>query len=224
MTRRSRPRRSDEQAGDDTLPGTGLGPQIEVTTDVNVIAGQPQRHRRPVAPRAHGRASDGADAEAGHHLRGGARGEVRRAGQVSPGAVRQPPAEEAGGSASAGIGQLLFCLNQAMTRDPAPWPGCGSWPDWRLQVPGAGRRSGRRRARTGTAGTREPRSAHPPSTSWAASWAGRSVPAHSLSTRLGLSNGLTLERLIDPEAVRDDLFATVLDRLIVRSPAPDQTD
>jgi hypothetical protein len=45
-----------------------------------------------------------------------------------------------------------------------------------------------------------------------------------LSTRLGLSNGLTLERLIDPEAVRDDLFATVLDRLIVRSPAPDQTD
>ena len=41
---------------------------------------------------------------------------------------------------------------------------------------------------------------------------------------LGLSNGLALERLIDPEAVPDDLLATVLDRLIVRPPAPDQTD
>jgi len=40
---------------------------------------------------------------------------------------------------------------------------------------------------------------------------------------LGLSNGLALERLIDPEAVPDDLLATVLDRLIVRPPAPDQT-
>jgi hypothetical protein len=41
---------------------------------------------------------------------------------------------------------------------------------------------------------------------------------------LCLSNGLALERLIDPEAVPDDLLATVLDRLIVRPPTPDQTD
>ncbi len=41
---------------------------------------------------------------------------------------------------------------------------------------------------------------------------------------LGLSNGLALERLIDPEAVPDDLLATVLDRLIVQPPATDQID
>ena len=41
---------------------------------------------------------------------------------------------------------------------------------------------------------------------------------------LGLSNGLVLERLVDPEAVPDDLLATILDRLIVRPPATDQID
>lgn len=41
---------------------------------------------------------------------------------------------------------------------------------------------------------------------------------------LGLSNGLALERLIDPEAVPDDLLVTVLNRLIVQPPAPGQID
>jgi len=39
---------------------------------------------------------------------------------------------------------------------------------------------------------------------------------------LGLSNGLALERLVDPEAVPDDLLATLLSRLIVQPPAADQ--
>jgi AcrR family transcriptional regulator len=41
---------------------------------------------------------------------------------------------------------------------------------------------------------------------------------------LGMSNGLALERLIDPEAVPDDLLATVLNRLIIRPPAADRID
>lgn len=41
---------------------------------------------------------------------------------------------------------------------------------------------------------------------------------------LGLSNGLALERLIDPEAVPDDLLATILNRLIARPPATDKND
>lgn len=41
---------------------------------------------------------------------------------------------------------------------------------------------------------------------------------------LGLSNGLALERLVDPEAVPDDLLTTVLNRLIVRPPAPGAID
>jgi AcrR family transcriptional regulator len=40
---------------------------------------------------------------------------------------------------------------------------------------------------------------------------------------LGLSNGLALERLIDPEAVPDDLLATILNRLTARPRPADQT-
>ena len=39
---------------------------------------------------------------------------------------------------------------------------------------------------------------------------------------LGLSNGLALERLIDPGAVPGDLLATILDRLIVPPQATSQ--
>ncbi len=41
---------------------------------------------------------------------------------------------------------------------------------------------------------------------------------------LGLSNGFALERLVAPEAVPDDLLATVLDRLVVRPQGTDEID